>query len=118
MAYRPFHNLHLRLGRLVVQVAVLAEAGFWVEVTHVQEEVPWFLCASSMSADSLQWHWAIELSSLYDYINHCPVSFYRSINLDIPRKHKLLASPCLETLAGGVVILCCVFRIAAQEHPA
>jgi hypothetical protein len=51
----------------VAHVAFRVEAAFWADVPPVQVEVRRFLCASSVSADSLLCHFGMEGSSLFDF---------------------------------------------------
>jgi hypothetical protein len=52
---------------MVAQVALRAEMAFRVEVPPVLAEVPQFLCASSVSADYLLYHFGMEGSWPYDF---------------------------------------------------
>jgi len=80
MAYLLFHNFRFPQRHLVAQVA------FRAEVPPVVEEVRWFRCASSGSPDSLLYHFGMEGSRPYDFVNHCRVSSHRSLHLVMPRK--------------------------------
>jgi len=111
MAYLLFNNFHFRQCHLVAQVA------FWAEVLPVLEQVRRILCASSMSADSLLWHFGMEGSR--------PVDFYEPLLDDFLSKPSPFAcprdsTPCYFsswTSARGFLISCCVFSIAARKNP-
>ena len=60
MAYHLFHNFRFRQCHLVAQEAFRAEEVFQAEVLPVLVEVRRFLCASSVSADSLLCHFGME----------------------------------------------------------
>ena len=65
IAYLLFHNIHFHQCHLVAQVVILAEVACRVEVAPVPMEVHWFLCASSVPADSLLCHIRIKGSRPY-----------------------------------------------------
>jgi hypothetical protein len=65
MAYLLFHKFRFPRHHLGAQVAFRAQMSFWAEASPVQVEVQRFLCTSSVSADSLQYHLGVEGSWLY-----------------------------------------------------
>jgi hypothetical protein len=52
---------------MVAHVAIQAERAFRVEVPPVLVEVWWFICTSSVSADSLLYQFGIEGNWPYDF---------------------------------------------------
>jgi len=75
MAYLRFRNFRFPQCPLVAQVAFRAEIALRVEVPPVLVEVQRFLCASSVSADSLLYHFGVEGSRPYDYYKPLPGGF-------------------------------------------
>jgi len=103
MAYLLFHNFCFPQRHLVAPVAFRAE-------------VPPFLCSSSGSLDSLLYHLAWKADSHMIFINHCRVSFHRSLELLMPRK---LNSWLLLFLDFGARFLneFCFSSLAVHENP-
>jgi len=75
MAYLGFRNFHFPQCPLVAQVAFRAEIAFRGEVPPVLVEERWILCASSVSADPLQFHFGMEGSQPYDFNKPLPGVF-------------------------------------------
>ena len=69
MSYLVVHNFHFPLRYLGVQVAFRAEMAVQAEVPPVLVEVLRFACASSVSADSVLYVFAMEGS--------CPCDFFK-----------------------------------------
>jgi hypothetical protein len=59
----------------VAHVVFWVEAAFRAEVPPVLVEVRWFLCASSVSTDSLLCHFGMEGSRLFDFYKPLPGVF-------------------------------------------
>jgi len=70
----------------VLQVAFWVEAAFQTGVLLVLVQVRQFLCTSSMSADSMQCHFSMEGSRLFDIYKPLPGVFYSRYHLFVPRK--------------------------------
>jgi len=89
MVYLLFQNFHFSQCHLVAQMA------FWVGVPLVLWEVCWFLCASSVSADSLLCHFGMEGSRPYDFYNPLPGVFLSQPSPFYAQKTQLFASSLL-----------------------
>jgi len=66
MAYLLFHNFHFNQCHRMPQEAFWGEEAFQPEVPPVLAERSLFLCASSLSADSLLCHFGMEGGRQYD----------------------------------------------------
>jgi len=75
MAYLLFHNFHFHRCHLVAQEALGAGVAVMAEVPPLLLEVRWFLCASSMSVDSLLYHFGMKGSCPFDFDKSLPGIF-------------------------------------------
>jgi hypothetical protein len=95
MAYLLFHNFRFPQHDLVVQVAFRAVMAFQAEVPPGLVEVWRFLSASSMSADSLLYHFGMEGSRPYDLYKPLPGVFPSQPSPSDAQETELLASAVL-----------------------
>jgi len=72
MAYLLFHNLRFPRHDLAAQVGSRVEMAYWADVPTVLVEVQRFRSASSVSADSLLYHFGMEGSQPYDFCKPLP----------------------------------------------
>jgi len=110
MAYLLFHNFQFPHYHQVVQVAFWVEVEFQAEVQPVLVEVPWFLCASSVSADSLLCHFGMEDSRQYDFYKPWPGVFRTQASPFDTRRTQCLSSSRLG-LGHQVTCLVVVFPL-------
>jgi hypothetical protein len=71
---------------MVAHVAFWAGMALRAEVPPVLVEVGRFLSTCSVSADTSLYHFGMEGRRPYEIVNHCRVSFHRSLHLLMPRK--------------------------------
>jgi len=95
MAYLRFHNFRFRQCHLVAQVAFWGEVAFLAEVRQVLVGVWQFLCASSVSADSLLYYFGMDGSWPCDFYKPLPGVFLSLPSTFYAPETQLLASSLL-----------------------
>ena len=95
MAYLRFHNVRFPQYPLMAQVAFRTEMAFCTEVWPVVVEVQWFLCAFSVSVDSLQYHFGMEVSRPYHFYKPLLGVFLSQPAASYVQKTQLLTSSLL-----------------------
>jgi hypothetical protein len=101
MAYLLFHNFRFPQHHLVAQVVFREVMAFRAEVPPGLMVVRRFLSASSVSADSLLYHFGMEGSRPYDFCKPLPGVFPSQPSPSDAQENELLASSFLFSDFGG-----------------